>query len=103
MRGPDFHQPQPALRETSLRNFSLKELSAMLSPRTFVVCVLALVVALGCIPAVAQISSLNFASMQLNGSAIVATNGNQQVLRLTQDGLQLQAGSAWWMTQQSVG
>ena len=75
----------------------------MLSPRFFAVCVLAMAIALCCIPAVAQISSLNFASMQLNGSAIVATNGNnQQVLRLTQDGLQNQAGSAWWMTQQSV-
>jgi len=75
----------------------------MLSPRIFAVCVLALVLALCCIPAVAQISSLNFASMQLNGSAIVATNGsNQQVLRLTQDGQVQQAGSAWWMTQQSI-
>src|SRR5208282_5338618 len=28
--------------------------------------------------------------------------GNNQVLRLTQDGQTQQAGSAWWMTQQSI-
>jgi hypothetical protein len=73
----------------------------MFSRRFFSLCVLA--VALAGIPAVGQISSLNFSSLQLNGSASVATNGGgQQVLRLTQDGVQQQAGSAWWMTQQSV-
>ena len=75
----------------------------MFSRRFFYLCVLAVALALAGIPAVGQISSLNFGSLQLNGSATVATNGGgQQVLRLTQDGVQQQAGSAWWMTQQSV-
>jgi len=75
----------------------------MSSSKTLTVRVLTVVVALTCIPAAAQISSLNFQQMQLNGSAIQATNGGgQQVLSLTQDGQELEAGSAWYMTQQSV-
>jgi legume-like lectin family protein len=74
----------------------------MLSLRMFAVCVLALVMALCCVPAVAQISSLNFAALQLNGTATGVPSGNPQVLQLTVDGTQQQAGSAWYMTPQSV-
>ena len=58
----------------------------MSSSKTLAVCALTVVVALTCLPAAAQISNLNFQQMQLNGSAIQASNGNQQVLSLTQDG-----------------
>ena len=78
----------------------------MWSPRNFVVCVAFLVTAVCCVPAVAQLSFTNFNSigaLAVNGSANQATNGGgQQVLRLTQDGSQQQAGSAWYTTQQPV-
>ena len=77
----------------------------MLSSRTSVVCLLVVVMAGCCVPAVAQITYSNFASttgLQLNGSATTATNGGQQVLRLSTDGSGYQSGSAWSTTQQSV-
>lgn len=72
----------------------------MLSPRFFAVCVLAMAIALCCIPAVAQISSLDVTMMQLNGSAMAY--GGQPILRLTEDGEGYSAGSAWYKTQQPV-
>jgi hypothetical protein len=75
----------------------------MLSPRILAVYVLALVMALCCVPSFAQISNLNFLQLQMNGSAAASKNGNgQKVLRLTPDDSLNRAGSAWWMTQQSV-
>lgn len=75
----------------------------MLSPRISVVYGLAVVMVLCCVPALAQISFLDFESLQMNGSAIQATNGGgQHVLRLTQDGQGYSAGSAWYITRQSV-
>jgi hypothetical protein len=75
----------------------------MLSPRASVVFVLSLVMVLCSVPALAQISFLDFTQLQPNGSAMPSKNGNgQKVLRLTPDDSNNQAGSAWWMTQQSV-
>jgi hypothetical protein len=74
----------------------------MYSPRTIVVSVLALAMAVIGVPAVAQISNLDFNSLSYNGTAAQATNGGgQQVLRLTQD-VGGQDGSAWYITPQSV-
>jgi hypothetical protein len=72
-----------------------------LSSRISVVFVLALAMAVGCVPAMAQIPSLDITHMTLNGSA--GQLGDQQVLRLTQDGQTGQAGSGWYNTQQPVG
>ncbi len=67
--------------------------------------------ALACLATVAtqlsaQINFTDFSStsgLQLNGNAAQATNSNnQQVLRLTPDGLTGAAGSAWFTTQQPV-
>jgi hypothetical protein len=72
----------------------------MLSSRISVVFVLALALAVCCVPAMAQIPSLDITQMTLNGSA--GQLGDQQVLRLTQDGQGGLAGSGWYNTQQSV-
>lgn len=57
-------------------------------------------------PSHAQIDFTDFSStsgLQLNGNAAQATNSNnQQVLRLTPDGLTGAVGSAWFTTQQPV-
>lgn len=71
----------------------------MLSPR--IACVLVLVMAVVCLPAVAQISNLDFTQIGLNGSAKPV--GNPTYLSLTQDGNFYSAGSAWWTTSQPVG
>ena len=72
----------------------------MLSPRISAVCVLSLVMVLCSVPALAQIPSLDFGHLQTNGSA--GQLGDQQVLRLTQDGNGYSAGSAWYTVQQPV-
>ncbi len=73
-----------------------------MSPRTFTVFVLALVMAVICVPAVAQISNLDFNSLHLNGTATeVSPEGGQPFLRLTAD-TSSQDGSAWYITPQSI-
>ncbi len=75
----------------------------MLSSRISVVFVLALAMAVCCVPAMAQIPFLDFTQLQMNGSATASKNGNgQKVLRLTPDDSRNNAGSAWYLTQQSV-
>lgn len=62
--------------------------------------------AVGATPLFAQISFNDFSnvsSLALNGSAVQAVNGNGlNVLRLTTDGVGIQAGTAWFMTQQQT-
>jgi hypothetical protein len=79
----------------------------MLSQKNFAALVaMALLFVCISIPAAAQLAYNDFSStagLTLKGSAIQATNGNKQVLRLTTDGQQHVSGAAWATSQQSVG
>src|SRR5579871_4523095 len=78
-----------------------KERSGMVSPR--IVCVLALLLAVSCLPATGQIGYLNLSMIQPNGSATpVNPEGGSPYLSLTQDTFQYQSGSGWYFSDQSV-
>jgi len=79
----------------------------MLSQKNFATLVaMALLSVCISIPATAQLAFNDFSStagLTLKGTAVQATNGNKQVLRLTTDGQQHVSGAAWGTSQQSVG